>query len=268
MHCLTGARSTLARNLDATCFADLPGSAGAGSPVGIFRSPWATLALWRAHALRRFDFAVQVVIHLVSQGSRQPGFRRIRLSEWAHREGIARITAYRMLRKGILPVASERSPTGRWYVFVPDTTRRGRYVVYARAAAAPDAAETINNQLFSALRWAQEHQYPVFASVSEVADPYVSPGPKLVGLLADSSVSGIVIDHPQVVGLARLRLLSAALAPHGRSFLLVNRSTSSGPPLPDVHAALAQLCSAVLSRESSAAATADILSVLERYLIG
>ena len=51
-------------------------------------------------------------------GSLERSLERIRLTEWARREGIARITAYRMLRRGILPVVSERSPTGRWYVYV------------------------------------------------------------------------------------------------------------------------------------------------------
>ena len=67
------------------------------------------------------------------------GLRRVRLSEWARQEGIARITAYRMLQRGILPVPSERSPTGRWYVLLP-AKPTGRIALYTRATPGPHQA--------------------------------------------------------------------------------------------------------------------------------
>ena len=146
---------------------------------------------------------------------------RIRLSEWARREGIARITAYRMLRRGILPVVSERSPTGRWYVYVP-SNRVGRTVIYVRAAPGPDQVASLKRQVESLSKWARHNNRSYFTVVREIANPFTDNLPKFETLVADRHVTEIVIDHPWVVGEFQFRLLVAALASQGRSLSVAN----------------------------------------------
>lgn len=153
----------------------------------------------------------------------QPGMRRMRLSEWARREGISRITAYRMLQKGILPVMSERSPTGRWYVLVPEH-RFGRSVIYARASRSRYQTELINKQISDLSDWAAESGKTIFTVVKEIANPLTASLPHLRKLLADIQITEIVVHNPDVVGIGRLPLLSAALAPQGRIIRAVHPS--------------------------------------------
>ena len=181
---------------------------------------------------------------------RQPGMRRIRLSEWARAEGIARITAYRMLQRGILPVPTERSPTGRWYVLVPDRRESGRLVLYARASPGADSAYSINDQLYALVEWANDHEERVHATVTEIADPYVSTLPKLARLLADRRIRKIVIESPTVVGESKYNLLTSALAPQGRSILLVNRRHHfGGSNRNDARTAIVSLCKSLYGPE-------------------
>ena len=155
-------------------------------------------------------------------GSVQPGdeMKRVRLSEWARMQGISRITAYRMLRRGILSVPSERSPTGRWYVLLPPA-RSGNTAIYARSAPGPHHVQVINDQIAVMSAWAAEHNRIVFTIVREVADPLVVPLPKLERLLADSKITEIIVESPRIIGSRQIALLLAALAPQGRSIISV-----------------------------------------------
>ena len=173
------------------------------------------------------------------------GLRRVRLSEWARAQGIARITAYRMLQRGILPAPSERSPTGRWYVLVPVRTT-GRIAFYIRAAPGARQAQTINEQLTALSEWAASHRQQPSIVVKEIADPFVARMPKLAQLLADRQISDIVVKNPSVIGESKYGLLIAALALQGRAIVLVDRRSArlrvdSG----DARAALQSLCNSM-----------------------
>ena len=172
---------------------------------------------------------------------RSDGFQRVRLSDWARRQGIARITAYRMLRRGLLPVPSERSPTGRWYVLIPPD-RPGRFAFYTRAAPGPEQALDINRQIESLTQWAALQRRRPFVVVREIGHPFSQPLRKLGNLLADSEISDIVIDTVDVVGSTQFSLLIAALAPQGRSIIAVNpRAASAAVRRREAQAALLAL---------------------------
>ena len=174
--------------------------------------------------------------------------RRVRLSEWARQEGIARITAYRMLQRGILPVPSEKSPTGRWYVLLPDE-RHERVAFYTRAAPGPDHTALINEQIAKLSNWASSRSRPVYIVVREVAAPFVSRMPKLARLLADQQISEIVIENPEVLGHGQYELLVAALAPQGRTITAVdNRQRRSRNH--DVEETIRNLCRALYGNEA------------------
>ena len=151
--------------------------------------------------------------------------KRVRLSEWARREGISRITAYRMLQRGILPVPFERSPTGRWYVLLP-AERIGRIAMYVRGTpkSALGPAAEINNQIVSLSDWVTQRRVNIYTVVREIADPATSTLPRLELLLADHHITHILIESATVIGLCSYRLMVAALTPQGRSIIVADRS--------------------------------------------
>ena len=153
---------------------------------------------------------------------RSDDLARVRLSEWARKEGISRITAYRMLQKGILPVPAEQSPTGRWYVLVPRRPRVGRSVIYARAARSRRQADLLNNQIVAVSEWATEHRRDIFTVVMEIANPVTDALPRLERLLANVQITEIIIHNPRIVGVGRYPLLVAALTPQRRFITAVN----------------------------------------------
>ena len=154
--------------------------------------------------------------------------RRVRLSEWARQEGISRITAYRMLKRGILPVPFERSPTGRWYVLLP-AKRLGRIAMYARGTPGSNIgpAIEINNQIAALSDWVTNRRVNIYTVVREIADPAIGSLPRLELLLADHQITHILVESPNVFGLCAYRLMVAALTPQGRSIILANAKAAS-----------------------------------------
>ena len=155
---------------------------------------------------------------LGSSGVLSGGVRRMRLSEWARQQGISRLTAYRMLQRGILPVQSEQSPTGRWYVLV----KEGRSVIYARAKPGPHQVEEINRQVSALAEWAAYREVRVFTVIREIADPPAQPMLRLEKLLEDRLITQILIASPSVVGNCQYRLIMSALYPSGRTIFAAN----------------------------------------------
>ena len=174
--------------------------------------------------------------------------RRVRLSEWARQEGIARITAYRMLQRGILPVPSEKSPTGRWYVLLPEE-RHERIAFYTRAKPGPDHTAVINEQIARLSSWASSGNRPVYIVVREVAAPFVNRMPKLARLLADQQISEIVIENPEVLGHGQYELLVAALAPQGRTITAVD-NRQRGARNHDLQETIRSLCQLLYGPEA------------------
>ena len=191
------------------------------------------------------------------------GLRRVRLSEWAAKQGIARVTAYRMLRRGILPVPSERSPTGRWYVLLP-ALRTERMAFYTRASQGPDQAHVLNGQIAALSEWAAFRQREVYIVVKEIAAPLTGRLPKLAGLLADPHISEIVVESPQVVGDAAFQMLIAALAPQGRKITAAtNVRQSRGLLVRETRAAIVDLCRRLYGAERGLAVAREALERLE-----
>jgi predicted site-specific integrase-resolvase len=120
-----------------------------------------------------------------------------------------------MLKRGILPVPSERSATGRWYVMLPPK-QLGKIALYTRAAPGPRQIASLNDQIAVLSEWAATRQRHVFTVVREIADPLKDPMPRLERLLADYQITEILIDNPAIIGVYQFSLLVAALAPQGR----------------------------------------------------
>jgi len=121
-----------------------------------------------------------------------------------------------MLKRGVLPVPSERSPTGRWYVLLPNQKEVGKTVIYARANPEYQQVESINRQVAGLAEWAAITNRTVFTVVREIADPRHGPMPRLERLLIDTQITEILIESPSIVGICQYSLLVAALTPQGR----------------------------------------------------
>ena len=188
------------------------------------------------------------------------GMRRVRLAEWARSQGISRMTAYRMLQRGIMPVPTERSPTGRWYVLLP-MPRHSRLALYTRASNSPDQAEFINDQIATLSEWSTHRGQQPYIVVKEFATPLVHTMPKLANLLADRRIAEIAVADPTVVGEALFELLVAVLAPQGRRIVAVHNSPRNrSRRVNDLSAGILSLCKELHGPELGTALARQVIA--------
>jgi predicted site-specific integrase-resolvase len=117
------------------------------------------------------------------------------LAVWAERNGVARVTAYRWFRAGLLPVPA-RKVGGLILVNDPaaEDARRGRTAVYARVSSA-DQKPDLDRQVARVTAWATAEQISVDKVVTEVGSALNGHRRKFLALLRDPSVTRIVVEH-------------------------------------------------------------------------
>ena len=90
------------------------------------------------------------------------------LAAWAERNGVARVTAYRWFRAGLLPVPARR--VGRLILVhepIGEVGPRTRTAVYAQVSSADQKAD-LDRQVARVTAWATAQQISVDKVVTEV----------------------------------------------------------------------------------------------------
>src|SRR6266536_1740237 len=127
----------------------------------------------------------------------------MKLAAWARVNGVHPQTAYRWFRQGTMPVPARRLPSGTILVEVP-----GGGVPDPRAAR------------LSA--WAAGQGLGVVEVVTEVGSAMNGRRPRLRRLLADPTVTMIVVEHRDRLARFGVEYLEAALGAQGRRLVVVD----------------------------------------------
>ena len=116
----------------------------------------------------------------------------MRLSEWARREGVAYITAWRWWNEGKLPVPARK--VGKLILVDVPEPGRGRTVVYARVFSA-DQKPDLDGQIARVVAWCGDQSLPVDGTVTEIGSALNGRREKFLRLLGDQAVTTIVVEH-------------------------------------------------------------------------
>jgi predicted site-specific integrase-resolvase len=144
------------------------------------------------------------------------------LAAWAERNGVARVTAYRWFRAGLLPVPARK--VGR-LILVDDpylpAEPRSRTAVDARVSSADQKAD-LDRRVARVTAWATTQQIPVDKIVTEVGSALNGHRRKFLALLRDPSVTRIVVEHRDRFCGFGSEYVRPALAAQGRELVLVD----------------------------------------------
>ena len=144
------------------------------------------------------------------------------LAVWAERNGVARVTAYRWFRAGLLPVPARR--VGR-LILVDEPNAAAppaRFTaVYARVSSA-DQKSDLDRQVARVTAWATESQMPVHKVVTEVGSALNGHRRKFLMLLRDPTIGRIVVEHRDRFCRFGSQYVQAALGVQGRGLVVVD----------------------------------------------
>jgi putative resolvase len=150
----------------------------------------------------------------------------MKLAAWARVNGVHPQTAYRWFRQGTMPVPARRLPSGTILVEVPggdsdSGAPEARAVVYARVSA-HDQRTDLDRQVARLTAWAAGQGLGVVEVVTEVGSGMNGRRPRLRRLLADPTVTMIVVEHRDRLARFGVEHLEAALSAQGRRLVVVD----------------------------------------------
>jgi predicted site-specific integrase-resolvase len=175
------------------------------------------------------------------------------LAAWAERNGVARVTAYRWFRAGLLPVPAQR--VGR-LILVDDsspgpTARPALTAVYARVSSA-DQKLDLDRQVARVTAWATAQQISVDKVVTEVGSALNGHRRKFLGLLRDRSVQRIVVEHRDRFCRFGSEYVEAALAAQGRELVVVDVAEVDDDLVRDMTEILTSMCARLYGKRAAA----------------
>jgi len=176
----------------------------------------------------------------------------VNLKEWAAREGVHHVTAYRWFREGKLPVPARR--VGRLILVDPaaiEPALQGVTVVYARVSSADQKAD-LDRQVARVTTWATGQDLAVSRVVTEVGSALNGRRKKFLALLRDQQVSTIVVEHRDRFARFGAEYVEAALSAQGRRLLVVDPAEVDDDLVRDVTEILTSLCARLYGRRGAA----------------
>ena len=179
---------------------------------------------------------------------RRSGVRTMKLSNWARRNGVSYLTAWRWFRKGMLPVPARQLPTGT--ILVDEPPPPGKTVIYARVSSS-DQKDDLERQVARLRTWAEQWGVHVDGVVTEIGSGMNGKRRKLVRLLRDSSVGLVVVEHRDRLARFGFDLVEAALLSANRRVAVVDPGEVTDDIVQDMYEVLTSLCARLYGRRSA-----------------
>ena len=164
------------------------------------------------------------------------------LSEWADTLGIYPQTACRWFREGTLPVPARQ--VGRLTLVGDLETARfqsGSTAIYARVSSA-DQREDLDFQVARVTLWATTNGHSIDRVVTEIGSGLNGKRRMFLGLLSDSTVTTIIVEHRD--GFARFGsgYVAASMEANGRRLVVVDDAQVDDDLVRDMSEVLTSFC--------------------------
>ncbi len=173
----------------------------------------------------------------------------MKLSEWARQQGIHYMTAWRWWRGGKLPVPAYQTPSGSVFVTVP-TAAAGRTAVYTRVASSAQASD-LDRQVVRLTAWATANGHTVDEVITEVGSGLNGRRRKLLRMLADPTITTIVIEHRDRLARVGVEAVRAALTAQGRRIIIVDADETTDDLVRDMIEVLTSFCARLYGRRGA-----------------
>lgn len=193
----------------------------------------------------------------------------MRIREWAEREGFHPQTVWRWCREGKMPVPFERTATGAIIVHdlkyenTTPTTAAGRTVCYARVSRA-DQKNDLQRQGDRLKAFALNMGVDAPEVVTEIGSGVDDKRRKLNQLLADPTVTTIIVEHRDRLARMNVGLVESVLEASGRRLVVVDDAERDDDLTCDMSEVLTLFCARLYDRKSAKRRAEQALEALSR----
>ena len=175
-----------------------------------------------------------------------------KLSDWAKENGVHYRTAMVWMHEGKLPVSVVRTPGGHYRVVenAPVALTSGKSVLYGRVSSHDQKAD-LTRQMERLRSFASGLGLQDMEAVEELGSGLNGKRPKLLKLLADPSVTRIVVEHRDRLARFGVEYIEAALQAQGRSLVVAEAGEQKLDMVQDFIDVVTSMCARIYGRRAA-----------------
>jgi predicted site-specific integrase-resolvase len=174
----------------------------------------------------------------------------MKLSNWAKENGVTYITAYRWWKQGALPVRAEQIKSTGTIIVYPEKLQNDGVALYARVSS-QDQKNDLDRQLSRLVLYASDNKLKIIKTITEIGSGLNGHRHKLIDILKDNSVSGIVVEHRDRLARFGSDYIEASLMSSGRKLYIVDSTEMKDDLVQDMIDVLTSFCARLYGRRSA-----------------
>ena len=185
----------------------------------------------------------------------------MKLSEYAKMNNVCYRTAYRHWKAGI--ISGKQLPTGTIVISEePKTDSNEKVAIYTRVSSSENKTN-LDSQADRLLSYANAKGYQIHKIIKEVGSGLNDNRPKLYSLLADTSITKIIVEHKDRFSRFGLNYIKLLLESQGRSIEIVNEVTDQKEDLiQDFASIITSFCARLYGKRRSKRKTLELITEL------
>jgi len=175
---------------------------------------------------------------------------KLKLSAWAKQQGVSFKTAQRWFYAGKFPAKTERTPSGRIMVVLPETPEIGEgCVIYARVSSSEQRGD-LARQSDRLRLFASGRGWTVNEVIEEVGSGLNGERKALVKLLGDPKATRILVEHRERLARFGVPYIEAALSAQHRQLVIADESETQLDLVQDFVDVVTSMCARIYGRRS------------------
>lgn len=173
----------------------------------------------------------------------------MKLADWAREQGISYKTAFRLFQTGKLPCRSEQYATGTIIVY-PNTPKIQSVAIYGRVSSA-DQRDDLVRQMQRLREYCAAHGWKIAKEVSDVGSGLNDGRKGILKLLADKTVTTVVVEHRDRLMRFGSEMIVAALQADGRRLEVTNANEFKDDMVQDFVDVVTSMCARIYGRRAA-----------------
>jgi predicted site-specific integrase-resolvase len=173
----------------------------------------------------------------------------MKLSEWAKLQGVSYRTAWRWFKAGILPAPTKQLKTGTIIVTAGEMLSPTA-AIYARVSS-HDQKKDLDRQVARLVSFANEQGLSVNKTITEIGSGLNGHRPKLMKLLADNTITVILVEHRDRLMRFGAEYVESAMAAQNRKLIVADAGEVHDDLVQDMIEVLTSFCARLYGRRSA-----------------
>ncbi len=175
--------------------------------------------------------------------------KSMKLADWAREQGISYKTAFRLFQTGKLPCRSEQYVTGTIIVY-PNAPKTKAVAIYGRVSSG-DQKEDLGRQVQRLREYCAAKGWTVNKEVTDIGSGLNDGRKGILKLLADKTVTTIVVEHRDRLMRFGSEMVIAALEAEGRHLEVVNGCEFKDDMVQDFVDVVTSMCARIYGKRAA-----------------